>query len=161
MEETRLRAAAAEEEAVRVAARRAALRAELEALLGVVEDVQAVRETARGLEVVVGGGVFPINSVDLEGAARTRVLRVATILSRAEGYTFLVDGHTDSSGSGETNRTVSEARAQAVRAVLISSGIAPQRIDVLASGEDSPVADNATREGRARNRRVEIVVIGW
>jgi outer membrane protein OmpA-like peptidoglycan-associated protein len=149
------------EAAAALASRRETLRADLEALLGVVEDVQSVRQTERGLEVVIGGGAFPTGSATLDGAARARVARVAAVLSRATGYSFLVDGHTDSTGSDATNRVVSQQRAEAVRAVLIAAGIPPQAVEVLASGPARPVAPNDTRDGRAQNRRVEIVILDF
>jgi OOP family OmpA-OmpF porin len=69
-----------------------------------------------------------------------------------------VDGHTDASGTEEANLAISRLRADAVRRALVAGGVAAERITVVGSGEASPIADNDTREGRARNRRVEVVV---
>jgi OOP family OmpA-OmpF porin len=67
-------------------------------------------------------------------------------------------GHTDSVGTEEYNMRLSERRAKAVSAHLVRNGIAAQRLNVSWKGETQPVASNATREGRAQNRRVEITV---
>ena len=69
-------------------------------------------------------------------------------------------GHTDSTGSAEKNQDLSLKRALAVRDYLISEGIAASATDVAGFGASKPIADNATTDGRARNRRVEIVVSG-
>ncbi|OGC09458.1 hypothetical protein A2V82_06605 [candidate division KSB1 bacterium RBG_16_48_16] len=68
-----------------------------------------------------------------------------------------VEGHTDITGTPESNKTLSEARAKAVAAAIVAAGISPDRLDAVGYGQDRPVADNRTEEGRAKNRRVEIV----
>ena len=65
-------------------------------------------------------------------------------------------GHTDAQGAAETNRDLSQRRAIAVREVLIQMGVTSTRITAVGYGEDQPIADNATAEGRAKNRRVEL-----
>ena len=67
-----------------------------------------------------------------------------------------VGGHTDSSGPAELNRNLSQQRAESVRQYLIDAGVAPGRITAVGYGEDRPIADNSTAEGRAANRRVEL-----
>ncbi len=69
-------------------------------------------------------------------------------------------GHTDSTGPDVYNQRLSERRAEAVKAYLVSKGIDANRIYTEGKGESQPVADNSTREGRAKNRRVEIEVVG-
>lgn len=134
---------------------------ELSGLVGVVDGVQAVRTSDRGLEVILGGSLFPTGSGQLTPPTRARVERVAHVLARAGGYVFMVDGHTDSTGPDEANLVISRQRAEAVRAVLMGAGIAPERVVVQASGESAPIAGNGTALGRALNRRVEIVVIDY
>ena len=69
-------------------------------------------------------------------------------------------GHTDSDGSDAANQKLSVARAEAVKAYLVSKGIEKNRVYTEGKGEKQPVADNKTAEGRAKNRRVEIEVVG-
>jgi OOP family OmpA-OmpF porin len=69
-------------------------------------------------------------------------------------------GHTDSIGSDAYNQKLSVRRAEAVKAYLVSKGIEANRIYTEGKGEKQPVADNKTKDGRAKNRRVEIEVIG-
>jgi OOP family OmpA-OmpF porin len=69
-------------------------------------------------------------------------------------------GHTDSVGTDAYNQKLSERRAAAVKAYLVSKGVAANRVYTEGKGEKSPVADNKTKEGRAKNRRVEIEVVG-
>ena len=69
-------------------------------------------------------------------------------------------GHTDSVGSDAYNQKLSVRRADAVKAYLVSKGIEKNRIYTEGKGESQPVADNKTKEGRAKNRRVEIEVVG-
>jgi OOP family OmpA-OmpF porin len=69
-------------------------------------------------------------------------------------------GHTDSVGSNAYNQKLSLRRAEAVKAYLVSKGIEANRIYTEGKGETQPIADNKTKEGRAKNRRVEIEVVG-
>ena len=69
-------------------------------------------------------------------------------------------GHTDSVGTGAYNQKLSVRRAEAVKAYLVSKGIEKNRVYTEGKGEKQPVADNKTKEGRAKNRRVEIEVVG-
>ncbi len=69
-------------------------------------------------------------------------------------------GHTDSTGKAGYNQALSNKRAEAVKAYLVSKGIESNRVYTEGKGMDQPVADNATKEGRAKNRRVEVEVVG-
>ncbi len=85
------------------------------------------------------------------------------VAAQAQGInleTIIAVGHTDSIGTAEYNQGLSERRANAVKEYLVARGIDPNRIYTEGKGKTQPVASNATREGRARNRRVEIEIVG-
>ena len=73
-----------------------------------------------------------------------------------ENALLTIEGHTDSKGTDEYNMTLSQKRANAVRAYLIEKGIAESRLKATGFGETTPIADNNTSAGRAKNRRVEL-----
>ena len=70
----------------------------------------------------------------------------------------IIEGHTDSTGSADFNLELSQRRASAVMGFLAGQGVPPEKLKAVGFGMQQPVADNATAEGRARNRRVEIVI---
>jgi OOP family OmpA-OmpF porin len=80
-------------------------------------------------------------------------------LHKIKGVKVEVIGHTDNAGSRAGNLSLSQARAEAVKAYVVSQGIAAESIAVSGEGPDRPVADNRTPEGKARNRRIEFKVI--
>ena len=84
---------------------------------------------------------------------------VAANLKAYPASTVKVIGHTDNEGDAAYNQTLSERRAGAVAGVLIGDGVEPSRIVPLGQGETMPIASNLTPEGRAQNRRVEIVIV--
>lgn len=89
---------------------------------------------------------------------RVDAVEVASVLEGCPDAKVEVAGHTDSTGSASINLRVSEQRAQAVVEYLVRRGVAEERLTAVGYGEAEPVADNGTREGRARNRRVELHV---
>lgn len=84
---------------------------------------------------------------------------ILAILDEYPNAKFTVEGHTDSVGSAENNKKLSEARALSVKDFLVSNGVEEFRLSSKGYGEDKPVADNNTRSGRAKNRRVEINLV--
>jgi outer membrane protein OmpA-like peptidoglycan-associated protein len=148
---TAARAAAAEEQ---VRSREAAR----QDLLNRLNAVLPTRETDRGLVSEIGGVQFATGTADLSSAARESLARFAGIVASYPDLRFKVEGHTDSTGSVETNNELSLRRAISVRDYLISQGVAASSTDVEGLGPARPIADNETAEGRARNRRVEIVI---
>lgn len=124
-----------------------------------LEAVGLVRSDARGTIVsLTDPGLFAIGSADVAASSRDRVRTLASALSRVPEGRFLIEGHTDSTGSSDLNRRLSLARAQAVRDLLVANGVDAARIDVDGRGEQDPIADNSTPEGRANNRRVDVVI---
>jgi outer membrane protein OmpA-like peptidoglycan-associated protein len=119
----------------------------------------AVKEEARGLVITLSGSVlFTSNKSELLPAAQDRLSQVADALMANKDRKLTVEGHTDSRGSSSYNQVLSQQRADAVRSYLISRGYPGALIEARGIGEDRPVADNASAEGRANNRRVEIIV---
>jgi outer membrane protein OmpA-like peptidoglycan-associated protein len=86
--------------------------------------------------------------------------RAATLLKEKTTANILVEGHTDNTGSAQLNQKLSEQRADSVRAGLVSRGVANSRIESKGLGFSQPVAENTSEDGRAQNRRVEIVMLG-
>ena len=84
---------------------------------------------------------------------------VETIKKHPEIEKIIIKGHTDSVGSRKYNLRLSQRRANAVRNYLIKKGIPPQKLEAVGYGEDYPIADNSTSEGRAMNRRVEFEIV--
>ncbi|QDE87744.1 cell envelope biogenesis protein OmpA [Myxococcus xanthus] len=117
-----------------------------------------VREEARGLVLTMSGQVlFASNAVDLLPAAREQLTEVAHALKVSDSR-MVIEGHTDSMGSDAMNEALSYRRAEHVREFLISEGVSRDSIQVRGLGEYRPVANNSTPEGRANNRRVEIIL---
>jgi len=122
--------------------------------------VAALKEEARGLVITLSGSVvFASNQATILPAAQSRLNQVAVALMSTDKYRQLtVEGHTDSRGSQAYNMALSQRRAESVRAYLISRGYPGEMITPRGMGEGSPIADNASPEGRSNNRRVEIIV---
>ena len=120
----------------------------------------SIKQETRGMVITLSGGVlFTSGKSELMPAAQLKLNDVAKALTEQDPEsTMVVEGHTDSQGASEFNQKLSAARAQAVRDYLVSRGIASDRISAEGFGPSRTIGDNATAEGRANNRRVEIVV---
>jgi outer membrane protein OmpA-like peptidoglycan-associated protein len=117
-----------------------------------------VREDARGTVLTLSGSVlFASGQSDLLPSARNRLSEVADALKQANNA-ITIEGHTDALGPDALNEELSLRRAEQVRGFLLAQGVPPERISVRGMGEYRPVATNSTAEGRANNRRVEIVL---
>lgn len=123
-------------------------------------SIASIKKETRGTVITLSGAViFASNKAELLPAARAKLDQVATALKQSEpNAKFLVEGHTDSRGADDTNQELSSRRAAAVRDYLVQQGVPAERITSVGRGEADPVADNNTAEGRANNRRVEIIV---
>jgi outer membrane protein OmpA-like peptidoglycan-associated protein len=119
----------------------------------------AVREEPRGTVITISGSVlFATDKSELLPTASDRLDDVADALDEQPERSVTIYGFTDSRGDPAYNQALSERRAQAVRDYLVSRGVDSDRLELVGRGPNDPVADNATAEGRANNRRVEIVV---
>ena len=105
-----------------------------------------------------GGVTFDIDSTAIRQEFYAPLNRVATTLREYPQTYIDVIGHTDSTGSASYNQDLSQRRALSVGEYLVAQGVAQQRFIIGGRGETQPVASNATVEGRARNRRVEIIL---
>jgi len=115
--------------------------------------------TERGVSIHLPDVLFGFNRAELTHDAKYNVRDIANILSKdATGRQILVEGHTDSVGSHEYNQELSSRRADSVAKELINDGTEHRLISSRGFGKSNPVASNDTESGRARNRRVEIVV---
>jgi len=122
-------------------------------------NAAAVKEEPRGTVITMAGNVlFASNKSELLPGAQQSLGQVAEALRDQDDKKILIEGHTDSRGSQATNMALSKARADAVGAFFTSRGVATERITTVGVGPSRPIADNATAEGRANNRRVEIVI---
>ncbi len=148
-------AAAAEADASRAATkeRRAVLLTQLNRIL-------ATKDTDRGLVATMTDVTFASNSATLQQTARESLAKLAGVLAVTPGLKLDIEGYTDNVGSDEHNQKLSEQRAAAVRDYLAEQGIAAESLTAKGLGKASPVMPNDTPEGRAKNRRVEIVVSG-
>lgn len=99
--------------------------------------------------------IFEPGSTELDADTLRIVRRIATALEDCADVRLIVAGHTDSQGRSEMNRDLSEARAQSVVTALVAEGVLPSSLTAVGLGEEQPVADNDTEEGREANRRIE------
>ncbi len=119
----------------------------------------AIKEESRGTVITINGAVlFPSNQSVLLPGAVGALDNVVTTLKAAPDRDVLVEGHTDSQGARAYNMDLGLKRAESVRQQFVSRGIQPERVKASGLGPDRPIADNKTPEGRAQNRRVEIIV---
>jgi len=126
----------------------------------VVEVVEVEEEPAEELTEVTKKIKFESGNYNFTQDTYPYLMNLAKILNQEPNSTnFKIVGHTDSSGSYEANRALSIRRASAVRNYLVDSGISKSRIVIEGLGESEPIDTNITAEGRANNRRVEVIVI--
>ena len=105
------------------------------------------------------GITFDVGKSTIKPESMGEINRIVQLMNENPTLRFSVEGHTDSTGNAASNQTLSEARSAAIVAKLTELGIAADRLTSSGKGQGSPIADNATDEGRAKNRRVEFVKI--
>jgi outer membrane protein OmpA-like peptidoglycan-associated protein len=136
---------------------RAAAEAKVRDVLTQIEGLKAA-ETERGLVLTLQDGVlFTPGKSQLTPDAKKRLTDIAAALKNDKRNIIIV-GHTDATGGDDTNMTLSQTRANAVRIYLMSQGIDEKHLRAEGMGKSQPVADNKSAEGRAANRRVEIIL---
>lgn len=103
------------------------------------------------------GITFDVGKSTIKPESMGEITRIVKLMTDNPTLKFSVEGHTDNTGSAATNQTLSEARSKAIVDKLVESGISKDRLSSSGKGQNSPIADNSTEEGRAKNRRVEFV----
>lgn len=141
-------------ERAQLTAERDALAAKLSGALG---QVAATKSTARGTVTSLSGVLFDTGKAVLKPDAKITLAKLAGVMLVFSKTNMQIEGYTDNVGTDAANVKLSEARAKAVRDFFESQGIASNRLTYVGKGPADPVAPNDTPEGRAQNRRVEIV----
>lgn len=147
----------ARQQALTAEQRAAASAAQVKSLQAQLDELQA-KQTERGLLVTLGDVLFEFGKSDLTSQAGPRLDKLAQFLTQFPNRKLLIEGYTDSVGTDAVNQTLSQRRAESVQRALVSRGVTPDRITTQGYGKQFPVADNGSPEGRAMNRRVEIVI---
>lgn len=112
-----------------------------------------------GAKVILKLIYFDVGKWDLRGESDPELRRLELFLKANPNVKVEISGHTDDSGSGNTKKELSENRATRVRDWLLKAGVPGRQMQVKGYGMDRPIADNATEEGRAKNRRVEVEIV--
>ena len=124
-----------------------------------LSELADVRQERNETIITLSGEIlFDYDEATLRATARDRLETVAAALAAEPSRSIRILGHTDARGSDRYNRELSQRRAEAVRTFLVEHGLDGDRIEAEGKGEAEPVAPNDTPEGRANNRRVEIVL---
>ena len=124
-----------------------------------LEELANVRQEQEDMIITLNGEVlFEFGQTTLLPSALRRLDAVAEVLRRHTDRQIVVEGHTDSVGSDSANRGLSQERAERVVEYLVRRGVPAENIRGVGRGESEPIATNRTQEGRANNRRVEIVI---
>lgn len=107
--------------------------------------------------IITYGITFDIGKATIKPESMTEINRIYELMNQNADLKFEVQGHTDNTGNAALNQKLSEQRAQAIVAKLVEMGISANRLTAVGKGQSSPIADNGTDEGRAKNRRVEFI----
>lgn len=108
-------------------------------------------------KIITYGITFDVGKSTIKPESMGEINRIVTLMNENPDLNFSVEGHTDNTGSAASNQKLSEQRSEAIVAKLVEMGIEESRLTSVGKGQNSPIADNNTDEGRAKNRRVEFV----
>lgn len=128
----------------------------------IAQDLEGakVERVGEGILITFDSGLlFDVGKFGLRSATRANLNELSGTLNKYEDTDIIVQGHTDSTGSEESNMVLSENRAKAVRNYLSGQGVLTTRFTVQGFGESLPIADNDSASGRQQNRRVEIAIV--
>lgn len=130
--------------------------------IGKLNELQSkliqVSKDARGIILSMSDILFDVNKATLKQDLKTSLAKVAGILSVYQQFKVSIEGNTDNTGSAEHNIKLSEQRATNVKNFLVEQGIDESRLTAKGLGMTMPIADNSTKEGRQKNRRVDLVI---
>jgi outer membrane protein OmpA-like peptidoglycan-associated protein len=123
------------------------------------EDVQITNTGDRLIVTLPQDILFATDSASVRPDLQSDLRTVASNLQSYPNSTVQIIGHTDNTGEAAYNQQLSQRRADSVSSVLLGAGVPASRIQAYGRGEDQPIASNLTPEGKAQNRRVEIVIL--
>ena len=123
-----------------------------------LENLQ-LRQTESGVVVTLGDVLFESGQTELRQEAMASLVEVVDLLQSEPDKNIRIEGHTDGVGDADTNLKISQKRADAVFEALVSLGVVASRVTTQGMGEDFPIASNETDEGRAQNRRVDVILL--
>lgn len=118
-----------------------------------------VRKDARGTIVSMSDILFGFDKADITTDLKTSLAKIAGILTVYKDCKVIVEGHTDNIGTADYNQNLSERRAVNVKGFLVEQGLATVRLSAVGYGMSRPYASNSTKEGRQKNRRVDLVIV--
>jgi outer membrane protein OmpA-like peptidoglycan-associated protein len=121
-------------------------------------DELNAKQTERGLVMTLGDVLFATGRAELRAGSANNLSKLAMFLNQNPERRVMIEGHTDSVGSEESNLSLSQRRATSVMSYLTSQGVAPSRLSAAGKGESMPVAGNESASGRQMNRRVEVII---
>lgn len=121
-------------------------------------EIDVVNTGTQLIVVLPQGILFDSDSATVKSSLNAELSALAANLQKYPSSTVSIYGHTDNTGTAEHNLALSQRRADAVKAQFVANGVSGGRLTAVGKGEDSPVASNLTEEGKAENRRVEIVI---
>jgi len=136
------------------------LRESMPILMQSLKPFGAVRQTERGIVVTLPENYFMgIRDSNLAATADVKITNLANVLANSADYRIVVEAHTDNKGTPDELQTLTQNRAQAVLDKLSAGGVEASRIEVKGYGASLPVAPNTTNLNRAKNRRVDVILI--
>jgi outer membrane protein OmpA-like peptidoglycan-associated protein len=143
---------------VAAVAAREAEQAKTTALTKELADLKA-KQTDLGIVLTVGDVLFASGKADIAPGAQRHIDKLAEFLNKNPNRNLLIEGHTDNTGGEDLNIKLSQQRAEAVRDLLVSRGVSPQRITTRGYGPKYPLVSNDSAAGRQQNRRIDVLVL--
>jgi outer membrane protein OmpA-like peptidoglycan-associated protein len=131
------------------------------ALFDAMGQVSAAQRsmTETGVQIIIVEAFPAKGGVNIVPVMEASFNKIAEVAKTFNDFSLVIEGHTDSKGNKSKNLQLSDSRAKSVMAHLAAQGVAPDRMTALGKGSQEPVADNKTADGRAKNRRIEILFV--